>query len=173
MIRNLFSKRPEYTIDSSSLMAIFNDEEWPSKKITPGLWERVLELIEQGVIISHIEVLKEIKTDGEKGVELYDWAQEHKDIFLDYNIQEEGKIIKSMSAKYSGFVNAKVGSVHADPWLVAQAKHWGIKIITEELATASPITARWHIPNICNDPVFDISCVNLLDLSRERGWKFH
>jgi hypothetical protein len=50
---DLFSKPPEYTIDSCALMAIFNDESWTSKKITPGLWERISVLMGAGVIIYH------------------------------------------------------------------------------------------------------------------------
>jgi len=63
---SLFSKAAVYTIDSCSLMAMFNDEPWTSKSITPGLWERVAGLIAEGIIISHMEVLAEIKTDGNR-----------------------------------------------------------------------------------------------------------
>src|SRR3989344_4465293 len=120
---DLFSKPATYTIDSSSLMAMFDDSPWTSQKVTPGLWARVSELIGSGVIISHAEVLLEIKKDGEKGEELYSWAQNNKHIFKDYNEHAEGKIIRSMSTRFKGFVNAKINHVHADPWLVAQAKH--------------------------------------------------
>jgi hypothetical protein len=50
-------------------MAPFNDEPWTSKKTTPGLWERIAALIEDGTIVSHAQVLAEIKKDGTKGEE--------------------------------------------------------------------------------------------------------
>ncbi|MFA5029622.1 MAG: DUF4411 family protein [Patescibacteria group bacterium] len=172
MINDLFSKPAEYTIDSSSLMDIFNGTGWSSKEVTPGLWANVLDLIKQGIIISHVEVLLEIKTDGKKGIELYDWAQKNKSIFQDYNLIAEGKILRTMSPKFSSFVNAKIGSVHADPWLIAQAKHEGLKIITEERYTVSLKPSKWTIPNICKDSSYNVGCLDLLGLSKERGWTF-
>ena len=169
---DLFSKPAEYTIDSSCLVAMFDDSPWTSKQINAGLWVRVLELINKGIIISHVEVLLEIKKDGRKGEELYNWVQSNKEIFRDYNEDAEGKIIRSMSEKYKAFVNAKLVHEHADPWLVAQAKHRGLKIISEELFTTSPKPSRWGIPNVCRDPLFNIECINLWGLVKERNWKF-
>src|SRR5437899_2265802 len=114
MARDLFSKPPQYTIDSSSLMDIFADEKMVSKNITSGLWTNIQTLIGQGIIISHIEVLHEIKKEGKKGEELYDWAHANEEIFQDYNWETEGRIIKAMSPKYGAFVNAKVNHIHAD-----------------------------------------------------------
>lgn len=41
MVGDLFSKPPQYTIDSSSLIDIYADEKMVSKNITPGLWANV------------------------------------------------------------------------------------------------------------------------------------
>lgn len=173
MYGDLFSKPAEYTIDSCALMDIFNDDpSWPSKKVTPGLWGKILEMITNGLIISHIEVFKEIKTDGKKGLELYDWAQKNKQIFQDYHFESEGKILRSMSLKYKNFVNAKISNIHADPWLIAQAKCNKLKIITSEISTTSPNPLKWTIPNVCKDPLFNIKCLTLLDLVKECGWTF-
>src|ERR1039458_10050761 len=101
---NLFAKPAEYTIDSCSLMAMFNDESWTSKKTTPGLWERIAGLIADGVIVSHAEVLGEIKKDGKKGEELFNWANANTRVFKAHEIDTEGAIIRSMSMKYSHFV---------------------------------------------------------------------
>src|SRR3989338_9732765 len=170
---DLFTKPPEYTLDSSSLMAMFDDSPWTSKKVTPGLWNRISQLISEGVIISHMEVLLEIKKDEEKGEELFNCAQSNKEFFKDYNPQEEGKIIRMMSAKFKGFVNAKINSVHADPWLVAQAKHRNLKIISEETFTNSSKPIKCAIPNVCKDPSFNIGCINLSGLTKERNWTFN
>ena len=68
MAGDLFSKPPKYTIDSCSLIDIFSDEKMVSKNITPGLWTNIQTLINLGIIISHIEVLHEIKKEGKKEV---------------------------------------------------------------------------------------------------------
>jgi|SRR5882762_6179503 len=169
---DLFSKPAEYTIDSCALMAMFNDESWESKKVTPGLWERISTLIAEGVIISHAEVLAEIRTDGQKGEELYNWAHANAYIFKAHEIDIEGALIRAMSKKYKTFVNnyGKATNVYADPWLVAQAKHKSLKIITQENRSGNPKTAK--LPNVCNDPDFNIGCLNLLQLTTERSWSF-
>src|SRR6266571_2002237 len=132
MARDLFSKPPRYTIDSSCLMDIFADEKMVSKNITPGLWINIETLIRDGSIISHITVLAEIQKEGKKGEELYNWAHANEGIFQDYNWESEGRIIRAMSPKYSAFVNSKMSDIYADPWLVAQAKDRGLTLITEE-----------------------------------------
>jgi|GEM_PF-5433816 len=108
---DLFSQPARYTIDSCSLIDIFGDETMVSKKVIPGLWERILELIEVGIIISHVEVLSELKKEGEKGEELYDWAHANEWVFKDYAWEGEGRVIKAMSPKYAAFVNLKVGPI--------------------------------------------------------------
>ena len=169
---DLFSKPAEYTIDSCALMAIFNDLSWTSKKITPGLWERIAALIGEGVIISHAEVLAEIKTDGMKGEELFNWAHSNGEVFKQHEIDIEGPLIRTMSGKYKSFVNnfGKPTNVYADPWLIAQAKRKNLKIITQENRSGSPKTPK--LPNVSDDPAFGVRCLSLLDLTTERAWSF-
>lgn len=167
-MRDLFSKPPEYTIDSSSLIELFNGDSILAKAYTPGLWSRLLEMIGDGRMISHIEVLNEIK----KGDELYDWAHANSGVFKDYALPEEGEVIREMSAKYKSFVNAKVGSDYADPWLVAQAKCLGLTIVSQETFSMSPDTAKAKIPNVCRDPAFNVTCRSLFELVKSQGWTF-
>ncbi|MGA2632596.1 MAG: DUF4411 family protein [Terriglobia bacterium] len=169
---NLFSKPAEYTIDSCALMAMFNDEPWTSKRTTPGLWERISGLIADGVVISHAEVLAEIKKDGQKGEELFSWANANVHVFKAHEIDAEGAIIRSMSAKYKAFVAnyGKATDAYADPWLIAQAKNRGLKIITQETRSGNPKTPR--LPNVCDDRAFGVRCVTLLELTTERKWAF-
>lgn len=171
MDQDLFSKPPKYTIDTSSLIDIFEDQSWASKRFAPGLWEGMLELIRDGVLISHAEVLDEIQCQGEKGVELYDWAHGNKAIFTEHDWEREGPMIRSMHPKYSAFVDNKIGSVHADPWLVAQARVRRLTIISEEQRNG-PGSKTYMLPNVCDDPLFGVRCINLLAFAKEQGWRF-
>ena len=54
----LFLKPACYTIDTCSLIDIFGTEKMVSKEYMPGLWGRIQALIDDGTIISHIEVLQ-------------------------------------------------------------------------------------------------------------------
>jgi len=169
---DLFSKAAEYTIDSCSLMAMFNEEPWTSKRGNPALWKRVSALIEAGVIISHAEVLAEIKKDGQKGEELFNWATANVHVFRSHEVDVEGRLIRSMSPKYKAFVNnyGKPSSAYADPWLIAQAKSKKLKIISQETPSGNPQTPK--LPNVCGDPTFGIQCLDLWKLVREQNWEF-
>lgn len=171
---DLFSKPAVYTIDSSSLMAIFSDTPWVSKNTNAGLWDRIQMMINEGIIVSHVEVLAEIKKDGKKGEELFDWAHSHEYVFKKYEENLEGQIIRNMSARYKQFVNngGKPSEAHADPWLIAQAKRRKLVIISEETLSGSADPARWKLPNVCADPSFGVQCINLWALTQQQNWKF-
>jgi hypothetical protein len=168
---NLFKKPPKYVIDSSSLMDIFGDTPWISKEINPGLWKAVEEMVKSGEIISHAEVLAEIKKDGSKGEELFTWANSVPEVFRNYDLEREGLVIRGMTAKYKAFVNNKLKSEHADPWIIAQAKVQGLTLITEETLSTSPNPDKVKIPNVCKDPDINVPCINLWGLTIEQGWK--
>jgi hypothetical protein len=171
MEASLFDTPPRYTIDSSSLMDIFGPATTMiSKQVTPGLWERLEQLILTGLVISHVEVLYEIKKDGLRGEELYEWANSHSTIFKEYSWESEGAVIKSMSPRYSAFVNQKVGDIYADPWLVAQAKTRGLSVITEEKAKLTDDPQKHKLPNVCRH--YDVKAMNLLEFTKEQGWTF-
>lgn len=172
MTGDLFSKPPRYTIDSSSLIDIFSTEKWMSKEVLPGLWEKLLALIGEGLLISHVEVLNELKKDGTKGEELYEWAQANKSIFADHDWEREGAVIRMMSPTFAAFVNAKPGPVHADPWLIAQARCRKLTVISEEKFRNTSIVANYKLPNVCADPLFNVPCVDLLGLVKGQGWTF-
>jgi len=169
---DLYSKPAQFTIDSSSLMAMFNDEPGTSKLVIPGLWERISQMIADGTIISHSEVLAEIKKDGKKGEELFNWANSNKHVFKPHDEFAEGAVIRTMSANYREFVNnyGKSSDAYADPWLIAQAKCRGLKIITQEKPDTS--SKRPKLPNVCRDKTFDIHCFDLWELAKEQQWKF-
>src|SRR5260370_40622944 len=93
-------------------------------------------------------------------------------IFRPHEIEIEGALIRSMSGKYKAFVNnfGKPTNVYADPWLVVQAKNKNLKIITQENRSGNKKTPK--LPNVCDDANFGVRCLNLLELTTERGWSF-
>lgn len=113
---------------------------------------------------------QEGRDEGRRTVQL--GAHAHEDMFKDYNWDAEGRIIRAMSPKYGAFVNDKPKSIHADPWLVAQAKHRGLTGISEEKRVGSANPKNHKLPNVCADPVFAVPCIDLLGLTKVQGWKF-
>ncbi|MCA9370493.1 MAG: DUF4411 family protein [Candidatus Peregrinibacteria bacterium] len=132
-MNNLFSEQAAYTIDLSSLLKLFKESEAYYKGNFPSLWNKIEEAILEGEIISHIQVYDEImQFNGDKD-ELMIWAKENKHLFRDYNLPEESDFIRIIGEKYPQFLSqGKHTIAHADPWLVAQARHQKLTVICDE-----------------------------------------
>ena len=158
---------PKYTMDLDSFVKIFRDEGAYTKKHFRTLSDKVSNLLIGGIIISHIEVFKEIedgyKESGRKD-ELYEWAKSNKNIFKDYNLPDETFKIKEVGDKFPMFTyQNKEKPNHADPWLVAQAMINNLTLITEEKKMGNS-----GIPKICID--FKVRYIDLFGLIKENGW---
>ncbi|HYV19474.1 MAG TPA: DUF4411 family protein [Verrucomicrobiae bacterium] len=163
---------PVYTIDADALMVMFDPDEALFRGHV-GLWGRSESEIEVGRVVSHVEVLNEIRKDSRKGQDLYEWAHGHKHIFKDYDWECEARVIKMMSPKLRGFVDGgKIKPTNADPWLIAQAKCLGLTLVSQEKPTLGTGAIIQKIPNVCADPIFKVECINLVGMIRKEGWRF-
>jgi len=165
MRRNLFIQ-PKYTVDTSALLALMSPGEKYEKETFKRLWQDFCILCDQGKIVSHIEVYKEIKEGGIKDQIL--WAKKYKIIFQKYDLPAEGRVIQDIGSRGADFVKfieqGKQKSVHADPWLVAQAKINNLILIAEESPKKS------SIPIVCSN--IGVKCINLLGLMKEENWTY-
>ncbi|MDO8514227.1 MAG: DUF4411 family protein [bacterium] len=161
-MKSLFSVTPKFTIDTCSFNEMFDDERASNRKNFPGIWEGVEELISSGEIISHEEVYEEIM-DGPYE-DLKTWARNNKHVFEAYDYVGEGKIIADMGKKgFAEFVHQRKKKHNADPWLVAQAKKQGLRIITQERKKGIR-----DIPRVAE--VFKIDHLDIFALVKEKGW---
>lgn len=164
---NTLFYQPKYTIDSSALFTLMNSGEKYDKENFKNLWDDVCNLCKSGKIVSHIQVLEEIKEGGIK--EQITWAKNNKFIFLKYNLPAEGEVIKEIE-KLLGFdlINfieqGKQKSTNADPWLIAQAKINNLVLINEESQK------KFRIPKICL--ALGVRSMNILDLIKEENWTY-
>jgi len=165
-MRNLFSE-PKYTIDTSSLLAMMNAGEKYDKEVFKKLWKDFQTLCDSGKVVSHIEVKKEIKEGGV--IDQIAWTKSYRGIFQRYNLPDEENVIRDIGSRGGHFVSflqqQKSKSVHADPWLVAQAKVEGLILITEEAANSPK-----KIPQICT--VMGVRSISILGLIQEEGWVY-
>lgn len=165
-MRNLFVQ-PKYTIDTSSLLAMMNSGEKYDKEVFKKLWNDFLVLCADGKVISHIEVHKEIIGGGIKNQ--IAWVKSYKQIFQDYNLPDEANVIREIGSKGRDFEfflqQRKTKSVHADPWLVAQAKVENLILINEE-----SVDSPKRIPQVSN--AMGVRSINILGLIQEEGWSY-
>ena len=165
-MRNLFVQ-PKYSIDTSSLLAMMNAGEKYDKEVFRKLWSDFLALCDAGKVVSHIEVRKEIKEGGIK--DQVKWTKDYKKIFQNYNLPTETEVIRDIGSRGGHFVSflqqQKSKSVHADPWLIAQAKVEGLILISEEA-----INSPKKIPQVCI--AMGVKPINILGLIQEEGWSY-
>ncbi len=161
------SDQAVYTIDTSSLLALMNPGEKYYREVFKNLWSDFEALCDAGKIISHIEVQKEIKDGGI--TEQIAWTKKYKRIFQKYNLPEEENVIRQIGSNGGHFVSFlqqdKSKSVHADPWLVAQAKVENLTLINEE-AKNSPK----KIPQVCM--AIGVKSINIYELIQEQNWSY-
>lgn len=172
---DLFSSLAKFTIDTSSFVTLFKDEDHGyTKKVFPSFWNDLHQLLIKYTAISHIQVLEEIKEYGDPDEELTKWVEANRHFFQDYDLGCEDNIIAQIGATYPKWVTSKAGPIFADPWLVSQAKCRNLTIITEELPTVGSIPKEENlkIPDVCKLPYLQIKCLNVLGLAKEMNWKY-
>lgn len=132
--------------------------------VFPSFWEKLDDWAKTGRILSTEEVRLEIaKVDDS----LLDWIKNRKYFFhpLDEEVQ---RIVIDILADFPKLVGVGKNRSMADPWVIAQAKTTGSKVVTEELATGKKDQPK--IPDVCSE--FGVTCINTLDLIRQMKLKF-
>lgn len=158
-----------YIIDSCSLVDLNRHN---PLDVFPSLWSKIGELINSGMMISHIEVFNEVSQQDDN---LCKWLKKYKNMFSNFS-EKQAEIVKQILKKYPSFVKTDK-RYDADPWLIALAKEikdspqktlFTIKrlIVTEESLRGNKI----KIPFICND--FGVECINRVEMFRQENWKF-
>lgn len=147
----------KYSIDSSVLLDIWKGESglYP-QELYPGLWEHIDKLTQEGRILMHHEVYKEIK--DHPNAELQKWLAKNKDAIV-VNSKEANaaakEIINDFYSKFkNGYMPSKHGGNAADPFVVGLAYAEGCFVFTQEkpIAAANLFNAAEpHIPNICTE----------------------
>ncbi len=156
-----------YCIDASSIVNLFHHQGLPYSPyradIFEGLWTKLDEIINNGQLISHITVFKEI---SKKDDEAKRWCERYKKIFIDINdcqIEQIEKIkTKYSKSHWEAEINRK-GQEWADPWVIALAICEDATIVSDEKNSPD------RIPYIANH--FGINSLNLMDFFKDIGLK--
>jgi hypothetical protein len=163
-------KKNFYIIDSCSLIDLNRHN---PIDVFPSLWEKIGELIDSNMMISHIEVFNEVTKQDDI---LSEWLKKYKKMFRNVTLRQ-AELVSEILKKYPSFV--KIDKQYdADPWLIALAKEmqenpqqklfFKVKrlIVTEESLRGNKI----KIPFVCQE--FGIECINRVEMFRQESWKF-
>lgn len=156
-----------YIVDSSSLITLnrFNDDAFD---IPQAVWDKLDELLDEGILCSIRCVFNEIVTDSEKPDVVSAWLKPKKLLF--HNPTNTQVIYMAEAVKlFSGLVNPESEKEQADPWLIAYAREMNkldsehkYVIVTQE-NPRSPI----KIPAAAKH--YGIETINLKDFFKEVG----
>lgn len=132
--------------------------------VFPSLWIKIGELMDNGTIISSREVYDEIMIGGD---DLKNWAEERKECFLpsDVPVQQE---VRTILLTYRGLVEGGKKKNSADPFVIALAKQYQCKVVTEEVPTHNMASPK--IPDVCDS--YNIECVDFVGFAREEKFTF-
>jgi len=150
-----------YCVDTSSLIAAWQ-ERYPIENF-PKFWDRMNGLVEDGRLISPIEVFNEIKKRSD---DLHDWLRRRKDgMFreLDDEVQIE---VANVLQRFPRLVGDKKLRTSADPVVIALARITGHQLVTEEKPTGS--LSRPNIPDVCAQ--LSISTIGILQVIQREKW---
>lgn len=152
------TQTPRYAIDTCSLTTL--RRVYP-KDVFPGVWAKISELADNGVLISVEDVYEELKVFDD---DVLEWAKEHSNVFvpLDEEIQLTATDILET---HTNLLDIKKRKSSADPFLVALAINHSCVVVTEERPSGGPDKSK--IPDVCRD--YGVSCITLLDMLRSEG----
>ena len=149
---------PVYCIDASSL---FDLKRWypMDRKIFAPIWIKINNLIKKDLLISHVEVQREIRRGRD---ELVKWATKNRSMFK--NIDEEqlriyAKVKKKYDKDYWDRETSK-SVPWGDPWIITLAISTKATIVTNENKVKPN-----RIPFIAKQ--FGVHSLNLLEFFKE------
>ncbi len=151
----------KYVIDTGPII----DFKHYYEDVFVSLWDRFEELIEEGSLVSSIEVYRELKKRDDEATGI---ADKYKHIFLKPEMEEQKHVREILLShrELIRFKNIAGGTPVADPFLIAQAICKKAALITTEKLKPN----AHNVPNICKE--YGIEHINLKEFFTKEKWTF-
>jgi len=149
-----------YSIDTSAFLDAWV-RNYP-QDVFPGLWARMHEAAEAGVLLVSDEVVNELskKDDG-----AHKWVKAHAGMIVPFDSELEPHVQHIMTT-YPRLVDTKKGRSIGDPFVIAVARARKLTVITGEIPSRKPGVPK--IPDVCDG--LKIRWLRILDFFREQKW---
>lgn len=131
--------------------------------VFPSLWKQFEGLFEDGILVSHEEVLREI---SRKSDELAAWGEEWAQYFVSFDEQQE-RVLIDILTRFERLVMTGKTQNAADPFLIALASTTNTILITEEKPGSQ---AKPKIPDVCAE--LNIPTMPVLEMFRRERFRF-
>ena len=152
---------PKYVFDTN---VFINLQRLQPIDLYPSVWEKVSELMEEGIVISSHEVYEEI-TIGDDELVLWVKKREKSFILSDEMIQQE---VRDILKTHRGLVEGGKKKNSADPFVIAIARQCGGKVVTTETMAGADQPPK--IPNVCL--ALHTECIDFVSFQREMKLAF-
>ncbi len=154
---------PLYSIDSSALIHGWV-RAYPPRTF-PTVWERLEELVANGLLKASVEVLHELQKQDD---DLYAWCKERTAMFVDVDDAIQGAM-RHIMGTYPKLIDTRKGKSGADPFVIALATPHNppLTVVTEERGGSAD---KPKIPFVCRQ--LGLRCISLLQLIEEQNWRF-
>jgi hypothetical protein len=152
----------EYSFDTSVLV-----DSWRSRyppDLFPALWDRLAGLVDDGTAKASREVHTEL---AKKDDEVFKWANERVEMFVESDDRVQ-TAVRAILAQHPRLVDTRKSRSGADPFVIALAQVHRCTVVTYEARSNN--LARPKIPDVCDS--LGIPCIDVVDLIRQRRWRF-
>ena len=149
-----------YVFDSNIFI---NIQRRHPKDIFGSLWHKLGELIDQGIIVSSIEVFDEISVGDDSLVE---WVKGKKTAFMQSN-ENVQRVVRDILTKHDKLVVGGKKTNGADPFVIALAKVNSYTVVTEETKNGNINAPK--IPDVCES--CGVRYINFVGFLREMDIK--
>lgn len=143
-----------YAIDTCSLINAAKNYSLKKTTFSP-VWEKINDLIFEGLLISTTEVKEELKDD-----DLVEWSKRYDQLFHPLTEEVQKKATDILRSFPTMIKMKSTGNSNADPFLIATAILERAIIVTDE-RPGDEKTGDYHIPNVCRQ--YGIECITLND----------
>ena len=144
----------KYAIDTCSLINAAKNYNL-TKSFFASLWQKITDMIEEGSLISSVEVRDEVKDE-----DLVKWCKRNDKLFLPLTEEIQRQTIAILRDFPTLIKMKSTGNSNADPFLIATAILTKATIVSDE-QPGDESSANYKIPNVCRK--YGIECITLRD----------
>jgi hypothetical protein len=149
-----------YSIDSSGILDLFR---YYPPDVFPTIWTQMDSAATSGIVLAIDEVYRELEKKDDAA---FQWLKARRAMIvaLDQDVQQH---VTDILAAHPRLVDSRKNRSSGDPFVIGLAQVRGLTVVTGERASGA--IAKPHIPDVCG--ALGISCMNVLSMFRNEGWK--
>jgi len=149
-----------YSIDSSGILDLFR---YYPPDVFPTIWTQMDSAAKNGTVLAVDEVYRELEKKDDAA---FQWLKARRTMIVDLDMEIQQRVSVILAA-HPRLIDTRKNRSSGDPFVIGLAQARGLSVVTGE--RASGVIAKPNIPDVCG--ALNISCVDVLSMFRNEGWK--